>query len=109
MDEPSIGKTYSVMIVVGLSLGLILRLLGLDSLPLAEDALYTLRDSLNFHFSDAGLNRPVYFALQSLILNEFPPTPLVLRLPAFLFGLFGLVATWWFTMRAFGSAAAAGS
>lgn len=86
-----------------LIIGVALRLHGLESLPLAEDDLYTLRDALK---PDPWRNsRPVYIVLQHTLLQFFPPTPLFLRLPAFVFGVLGVWLTWSMAKRAFGQTA----
>ena len=43
--------------------------------------------------------------MQHLLLKVIPPTALTLRLPAFLFGVLGVWATWRLARRAFGTTA----
>lgn len=84
------------------TLAFLLRSYGLYSLPLAEDSLYTLRDSINLGSSI----KPVYYFIQHVLLNIFPTTAFTLRFPAFLFGLLGIWVTWIFVKREFGLTAA---
>lgn len=101
-------KAEQVWLLLILLLGLALRLWGLGSWPWEEDELYTLRDARALPFQvnrlgDPGIAaRPVYYLLQHALLALLPPTPLLLRLPALLFGMAGLVATWWVGRRVFG-------
>ena len=101
-------KAEHVWLILVLLLGLALRLWGLGSWPWEEDELYTLRDAHALPFQvnrlgDPGIAaRPVYYLLQHALLAFLPPTPLLLRLPALLFGMAGLVATWWVGRRVFG-------
>jgi Dolichyl-phosphate-mannose-protein mannosyltransferase len=88
--------TYCALAITVLAIGL--RLHGLADLPLAEDSLYTLRDAKNFTWSI----KPVYYAMQSALLHFLPPTPLMLRLPAFVFGVLGVWLTWILGRREFG-------
>ena len=86
-----------------------LRIWHLGSLPFEQDELYTLRDAIDFGAS-AGegpgiLGRPLYYLLQHVLLAVAPAGPLYLRAPAFLFGVLGVLATWWAGRRMIGPAA----
>lgn len=88
----------------------VLRLWGLGSWQWEQDELYTLRDALNLGASAPGdapgiASRPLYYLLQHALLTILPPTPFMLRLPAMLFGIAGIVAVWWLGRRAFGATA----
>jgi hypothetical protein len=78
-----------------------LRWHGLDFFPLEQDELYTLRDARHLHAS----LRPLYFVLQRVLLSVHEPTPLFLRLPAWLFGIGGVWVTWLLARSQFGSTA----
>lgn len=98
--------------VVWLSLiilaGALLRAWGLPTLPWEEDELYTLRDARDLGATAAAVGgpgiaaRPLYYLLQHLLLEVLPVTPLGLRLPAYLFGIAGIWATWWLGRQALG-------
>jgi 4-amino-4-deoxy-L-arabinose transferase-like glycosyltransferase len=81
-----------------------LRLYGLSGWPVEQDELYTLRDARAFGEYINPL-RPLYFALQRLLLEVLPATPLFLRLPAFLFGVLGVWLTWELGRKTFGGQA----
>jgi hypothetical protein len=74
--------------------GTLLRMNGLTSLPLIEDAFYTIRDATTF--SSSAWRRPLYFLLQSGVFQIMDVSPLSLRILPFLFG----VATIWLIWRA---------
>lgn len=67
-----------------------LRWYGLSSWAFEQDELYTLRDALSLRFNV----RPAYYFVVHLLLEVFPPSDLVLRGPAFVFGVLGIEATW---------------
>jgi predicted membrane-bound mannosyltransferase len=83
-----------------------LRLWGLASLPFEQDELYTLRDAADLGASSGVgpgiLGRPLYYLLQRLLLGVLPADPAFLRAPALLFGIAGVVATWWAVRRLVG-------
>ncbi len=87
-----------------LSAGVALRLHGIAELPLIEDALYTLRDSVRQ--SDQIGIRPVYFLLQTSILQFLPATHVSLRILSLTFGVLGILAVWAASDRLFGRTAA---
>jgi len=96
-DRTDRRSQYLPMLLV-LALALAIRIHDLASWPFEQDELYTLRDALRLSgvSKDAPgiVARPVYYLLQHLLLLAAPPTPLVLRLPAFVFGLAGVWLTW---------------
>lgn len=101
------GSADASALILGaiLVLATALRLYGLFDWPLEQDELYTVRDSLVFNFG-AVYKRPLYYFLQHLILRMFPPAVFVLRLMPFIFGVGGVLATWYLARYAFGSTAA---
>lgn len=102
--NPSPSWTRYALFLI-LVIAVALRLHGLESLPLAEDGLYTLRDALK---DDPWDNRrPLYFVLQHAVLQFLPPMPWVLRLLPFVFGVFGVWLTWFIANREFGQTAGA--
>jgi 4-amino-4-deoxy-L-arabinose transferase-like glycosyltransferase len=102
-------KDDLVWLVVIVALGAMLRLWGLTTWIWEQDELYTLRDAEHLRVTVPGApgiaGRPLYYLLQHLLLQVLPPTPGFLRSPAFLFGLLGIVATWWLGRRIFGDRA----
>lgn len=83
-----------------------LRLWGLARFAFEQDELYTLRDAADLG-ATAGvgpgiLGRPLYYLLQHGLLTVLPPTPVALRAPALVFGVLGIVATWWAARRLIG-------
>jgi mannosyltransferase len=87
-----------------LGLATLLRLHGLATWPLEQDELYTIRDAVAFGQQIPWV-RPFYYFLQHLLLQLFPPTPLFLRLPPFLFGVLGVWLTWELGRKVFGTTA----
>ncbi len=87
-----------------LVLAVAVRLYGLASLPVYQDELYTLHDAQDFP-ERFNFPRPVYYALQHVLLGIFPATPFFLRLPPFLFGVAGVWLTWALGRQVFGSTA----
>ena len=89
-------------------LAALLRLRGLSSFILEQDELYTLRDAatLNFHAGVSGpgiAGRPLYYLIQHVVLSLGPPSPVLLRLLPFAFGVLGIWLTWRLGRRYFGS------
>ncbi|MEZ4586466.1 MAG: glycosyltransferase family 39 protein [Gemmatimonadales bacterium] len=109
MTASSSRRTQLLLILGVLALAVALRLWGLGSWQWEEDELYTLRDSISLVLSGDGSPgigaRPVYYLLQHALLAVGDPTPLFLRLPAFVFGVLGVAAAWWLGRRAFGRVA----
>lgn len=85
-----------------LLLATVLRAYGLGGWALEQDELYTLRDAL-FPTTNA---RPLYYVAVRLLLEGLPPTEVVLRGPAFVFGVLGVGTTWLLARRVFGTPAA---
>lgn len=97
-----------VWLLVIVTVGLLLRIWGLASWAWEEDELYTLRDASDLGARAAASGapgiaaRPLYFVLQHFLLLVFPPTRVFLRIAPLVFGVLGIVATWWLGRRAFG-------
>ncbi|MFN0178724.1 MAG: glycosyltransferase family 39 protein [Gemmatimonadales bacterium] len=91
--------------------GTCLRVWGLGTWAWEEDELYTLRDArdLGIQAEASGAPgiaaRPIYYLLQHFLLLFSSPTPLALRIPPVVFGILGIVATWWLGKRVFGGRA----
>jgi hypothetical protein len=99
-------SALAAVVVVGVAA--LLRGINLGHWALEQDELYTLRDATDLGASSTGPGikaRPVYYLLQHLLLALLPPTALLLRLPAFVFGVAGVWVTWLLGRRAFGSTA----
>jgi hypothetical protein len=92
-----------------LALATAVRLPGLAGLSLETDELGTIWDATRLAGPSVNgpgiLARPVYYVLQHLLLSLGPASPLALRIPALVFGLVGVWATWWVGTRLFGGAA----
>lgn len=100
---PRTGAAGWAVLVVAVAAGL--RLYGLASWPFEQDELYTLLDATYLGTRTSGpgvVGRPLYYLLQHALLELGPPTPLFLRLPAFLFGVLGVWLTYALGRRAFG-------
>ena len=89
-----------------LGLAVLVRLPGLSKLALEPDELGTLWDATRLSRPSANgpgiLARPAYYVLQHVLLGIAPASPLALRVPALVFGLLGIWATWWVGTRMFG-------
>ncbi len=105
--QKSVRGSHLVLLTI-LLVALALRLHGLSMLAFEQDELYTLRDALDFGASSTARGgpgiwgRPVYYLLQHALLQIGPATPLFLRLPALVFGVLGVWATWKLARSAFG-------
>jgi hypothetical protein len=102
-SEPG-AALLAVVLLVG---GAALRWVGLGSYPFHQDELFTLIEATGlFNASiEPGIRaRPLYYLLQHPLLGVLPQTELGLRLPAFVFGLMGMGATWVVGTRLYGSA-----
>ena len=93
-----------------LVVALLLRLPGLVSFDLWQDEIYSIYEARYLHRSPIGPGgmelRPLYFLLLHPLADAWPRATALLRLPSLLFGLAGIVATWWLTRRYAGRAAA---
>ena len=87
----------------------LIRAHALGSIAFEPDELGTLWDATRLSAASATgpgiLGRPVYYVLQHVLLAVMAPTPLALRLPAFVFGIAGVWATWYAARRLFGEVA----
>lgn len=97
--------TSALTLAAVLLLAAALRIYGLFEWPLEQDELYTVRDSLGFNIA-VHYKRPLYFLLQHVILQTLPPSVPVLRTMPFMFGVAGVLATWYLAKHAFGTTAA---
>ena len=86
-----------------------MRVPGFTSWAYEPDELSTWRDAISMAGPSlngpGALGRPVYYALQHVILAAGPGSPLSLRLPALVFGLLGVWLTWLAARRLFGDTA----
>ncbi len=93
-----------------LVVALLLRLPGLLSFDLWQDEIYSIYEARYLHRSPIGPGgmelRPLYFLLLHPLADAWPRATALLRLPSLLFGLAGIVATWWLTRRYAGRPAA---
>jgi hypothetical protein len=104
-ETPSSRHLFTGLLVAVVTLAALLRWYHLAALPFEQDELYTLRDALAF---GEGWNaRPLYYFVVHLLLAVWPESPLLLRLPAAIFGVLGVVTTWYLARRMFGERAAA--
>jgi uncharacterized membrane protein len=87
-----------------LAAAIALRAYGLESFPIEQDELYTIRDARNFWSTFTV--KPVYYFLTSVMLGVVPPEPVPLRAPAFVFAVLGVWATWSLARARFGTPAA---
>lgn len=74
-----------------------LRSYGLGTFPFEQDELYTIRDATDLGATASGPgigSRPLYYLLQHLLFTVLPANELGTRIPAALFGLAGIAATW---------------
>lgn len=100
MTSPLGARKHMTLLVAVISLAVLLRLWGLWGFPFDQDELYTLRDAVGF--GEGMSARPLYYFLQHLLLDIFPVTHFHLRLPAFIFGVLGVWATWRLGRAVFG-------
>lgn len=84
------------------TVAVLLRLHGLGSWPLEADEIFTYHRAFELDRLNA---RPFYFLIQRLVLEIFPHEELYMRLPAFVFGIAGVWATWVLGRRLFGATA----
>jgi len=100
--RPAVLAT-GIVVLAGL-----LRLHGLGSWPWEQDELYTLFDATHLGGGGSGPGvaaRPLYYLLQHALFAIGPATPLAMRIPPFLFGVFGVWLTWWVGRRTLGEQA----
>ena len=93
-----------------LALGALVRLPGAFRHAFDQDELYTLVESTHLFATtlEPGIEaRPVYYLLQHLFLDLVPHTEIGLRLLPLVFGLAGVVLTWWIATRLAGPVAGA--
>ena len=87
-----------------------LRLPGIWQFELWQDEIYSVYEARELFWSTIGPGgmelRPLYFLLIHPLAEAFPRSAVVLRFPAFIFGLLGIVAVWSLTNRLFGRWAA---
>ncbi|HEX6938518.1 MAG TPA: glycosyltransferase family 39 protein [Longimicrobiales bacterium] len=94
------GELVALCATLVLAAGL--RLHGLDQWPLELDEVYTYLRSFDLGRFNA---RPLYFLIQRAFLELLPHDGFYLRLPALVFGLAGVWATWALGRTAFGARA----
>jgi Dolichyl-phosphate-mannose-protein mannosyltransferase len=97
-----------VCLALILLLAAALRLHGLGSFSLEQDELYTIQEGTELYdtIAQPGIAaRPLYYLIVHPLLIWLPHTPILLRLPAFIFGMAGVVVAWWLARRTLGRTA----
>lgn len=93
-----------------LLIGFLLRLPGLWQFDAWQDEIYSIfeaRDLIHSPFGPGGMElRPLYFLALHPLAKAMPHAMLLMRLPSFIFGMLGMLATWSLTRRVLGLGAA---
>ena len=92
LSKQLIEYSPTVIFLSIFTVSIVLRLWGLGSWSFIQDELYTLRDSNQL--SNINPLRPVYYVLQSVLLEILPSTEFGARVPAAFFGILGVVVIW---------------
>jgi Dolichyl-phosphate-mannose-protein mannosyltransferase len=108
--EPA-GSVFTgerVILVLILLLAAALRIHGLGSFALEQDELYTIQEGTELFdtLAQPGISaRPLYYLIVHPLLIWLPHTPVLLRLPALIFGIAGVFVAWWLARRTLGRTA----